>query len=78
MTAAPAALYGLDAGYLAEGGPADITILDDRETWTVGGVSAPGRFVSKSSNSPFAGSTLTGKVKYTICAGKIVYRDEED
>ncbi|GHV25030.1 dihydroorotase [Spirochaetia bacterium] len=69
MTAAPAALYGLDAGYLAEGGPADITILDDRETWTVDG------FVSKSANSPFAGRTLTGKVKYTICGGKIVYQD---
>ncbi|GHV78950.1 dihydroorotase [Spirochaetia bacterium] len=72
MTAAPAQLYGLDAGYLAEGGIADITILDDRETWTVGG------FVSKSSNSPFAGSTLTGKVKYTICGGKIVYQDATD
>ncbi|MFP3042231.1 dihydroorotase [Treponema primitia] len=71
MTAAPAALYGLEAGFLAEGGPADITIIDDRERWTVSG------FVSKSSNSPFVGQTLTGKVKYTICAGKIVYRDGE-
>ncbi|WP_010256255.1 dihydroorotase [Treponema primitia] len=71
MTAAPAALYGLEAGFLAEGGPADITIIDDRETWTVSG------FVSKSANSPFIGQTLTGKVKYTICAGKIVYQDGE-
>jgi dihydroorotase len=72
MTTAPARLYGLDAGYLAEGGPADITIFDDRETWTVAG------FVSKSSNSPFIGQTLTGKVKYTICGGILVYRDGED
>ncbi|GHT83967.1 dihydroorotase [Spirochaetia bacterium] len=72
MTAAPAALYGLPAGFLAEGGPADITIIDHRETWTVAG------FASKSSNSPFIGQTLTGKVKYTISAGKIVYRDGED
>jgi dihydroorotase len=67
MTLAPAALYNLEAGRLAEGGPADITILEDRETWTVDG------FVSKSANSPFTGRTLTGKVKYTICAGNIVY-----
>jgi dihydroorotase len=71
MTTAPAALYGFDRGFLVEGGAADITILDDRENWTVSG------FSSKSANSPFIGQTLMGKVKYTICAGKIVYRDEE-
>jgi dihydroorotase len=72
MTAAPAALYGLEAGFLAEKGPADITIIDDREPWTVSG------FASKSSNSPFTGQTLTGKVKLTICAGKIVYQDGKE
>jgi dihydroorotase len=71
MTAAPAGLYGFTGGFLAEGGPADITIFDDRENWTVSG------FRSKSANSPFIGQTLTGKVKYTICGGKIVYRGEE-
>jgi dihydroorotase len=70
MTAAPAALYGFNAGYLAEGGPADITIIDDKETWIVSD------FKSKSANSPFIGQTLTGKVKYTICNGKILYSDE--
>jgi len=69
MTAAPAALYGFNAGFLAEGGPADIAIFDDRETWTVSD------FSSKSANSPFIGQTLTGKIKYTICNGKILYRD---
>jgi dihydroorotase len=71
MTAAPAALYGLEAGFLAEGGPADIAIIDENETWTVAD------FASKSANSPFVGATLTGKVKYAISAGKIVYRDGE-
>ena len=71
MTFAPAALYGFDAGYLAEDGPADITIFDDRETWTVSD------FSSKSKNSPFIGQTLTGKIKYTICNGKILYRDND-
>ena len=30
-------------------------------------------FVSKSSNSPFKGATLYGKIHYTICGGEIVY-----
>ncbi|MDR1649455.1 MAG: dihydroorotase, partial [Synergistaceae bacterium] len=67
MTLAPARLYGFDAGYLAEGAPADIAIFDDRERWVVSD------FASKANNSPFIGCTLLGKVKYTVCRGKIVY-----
>jgi dihydroorotase len=71
MTAAPAALYGLEAGFLAEGGPADIALIDRDETWTVAG------FASKSANSPFVGEKLTGRVKLVISAGNIVYQDGE-
>jgi dihydroorotase len=71
MTAAPAALYGLEAGFLAEGGPADIAVIDPDETWTVAG------FASKSANSPFVGEQLTGRAKLVISAGEIVYRDGE-
>ncbi|MDR1979676.1 MAG: dihydroorotase [Synergistaceae bacterium] len=67
MTAAPAKLYGFDAGYLAEGGPADLVIFDEKERWTVAD------FASKATNSPFIGQTLLGKVQCTICRGKIVY-----
>jgi dihydroorotase len=63
MSLAPAELYGFPGGFLAEGGPADITIFDDRETWTVAD------FCSKSTNSPFIGETLTGRVHYTIHNG---------
>ena len=69
MALAPAGLYSLDAGYLAEGGNADIVIFDDSEKWTVTD------FASKSSNSPFINESLYGKVKYTICSGKILYAD---
>ena len=31
--------------------------------------------VSKSHNTPLIGTELIGKVKYTICNGKLVYRD---
>ncbi len=72
MSLAPARLYNFDAGYIAENGPADITIFDENEKWTVN------NFYSKSSNSPFVGETLAGKVHYTICRGKIVYNYKKE
>lgn len=68
MTFNPASLYHLDAGYLAEGGPADLVLFAPKEKEVIK------EFASKSANSPFAGMELTGVVKYTICDGKIVYR----
>lgn len=70
MTINPARLYHLDAGYLAEGGPADIVLFDAEEAWT------PEHFCSKSQNSPFLNQTMKGKVRYTVCSGKIVYECE--
>lgn len=71
MTLNPAQLYQFDAGYLAENGPADITIFAPDEERTV----APD-FLSKASNSPFVGERLKGQVHYTICDGEIVYSME--
>lgn len=59
------------AGRLVQGGHADITIFDPAARWTV----QKDLFASKSKNSPFVGETLTGKVKYTICSGSIVYEE---
>lgn len=67
MSANPAAMYCLDAGYLAEGGPADLVLIDTAAAYV------PGNYASKSSNTPFTGWELTGMVKATICAGKVVY-----
>ncbi len=67
LTCNPADMYGLDAGYLAEGGPADLVIFSPKETWTFE------KAHSKSQNSPFLGEELIGKVRATICAGKIIY-----
>ena len=69
MSYAPAKMYHLDAGYIKENGPADFIIFDPNEFWKVEG------FLSKSKNSPFLGKTLLGKIKKTICNGKIVYED---
>ena len=71
MSLAPAKLYHLDAGYLKEGGPADLVVFDPKREWVVQD------FASKSANSPFVGETMPGVVSYTICGGKIVYREEK-
>ena len=69
MSLNPARLYRLDCGRMAEGAPADLVIFDPDEEWVVE------HFYSKASNSPFKGWKLTGKVKKTICDGKVVYED---
>jgi len=68
MSKKPAEFYRMLPGSIAEGAPADLVIFGEREHWTVD------HFVSKASNSPFAGWELPGKVHYTICAGRIVYQ----
>jgi dihydroorotase len=69
MSVNPAALLRLQAGTLAEGAVADITVIDPNLEWTV----APEKFLSKSRNTPFAGMRLKGRVILTIVAGEIVY-----
>lgn len=68
MSLAPAKLYRLDAGYLKEGGPADLVVFDPKKEWVVED------FASKAANSPFVGETMPGVVSYTICGGKTVYQ----
>lgn len=69
MTINPANLYHLPCGSVTEGKSADLVLFDPNEKWI------PETYASKSSNSPFTGWELYGKVKYTICDGKIVYKD---
>jgi len=69
MTINPARLYNLNCGTLTVGSNADIVIFDENESYEVK------NFKSKSSNSPFIGQILYGKIKYTICKGAIVYKD---
>ncbi len=66
MTVNPAKLYHLPQGRLQEGKPADLVLFDPEEEWEVK------QYKSKASNSPFTGWKLKGKVKYTICDGRIV------
>jgi dihydroorotase len=69
LTYKPARVLGLPAGTLAEGAPADVTLFDPGEKWIY---DAKAGF-SKSSNSPWHRQTMTGRIKTTIVAGRIVY-----
>ena len=74
FTSAPAKVLGLDRhgrGRLQPGAPADITIFDPRERWDYHVAGSH----SKSKNSPFEGYAMQGKVKSTIVAGHVVFRE---
>ena len=71
MSLNPAKMYHLEAGYLAEGGPADLILVDREAEEEAGG------YASRSSNTPFTGWKLKGVIRATICAGKIIYRREQ-
>src|SRR5713226_3924857 len=69
MSVNPAALFRLDAGTLAVGAIADITVIDPNVEWTV----TPEKFLSKSRNTPFSGMRLKGRAVLTIVNGEIVF-----
>ena len=74
MTTEPARLHGLDRrglGMLAEGGPADVTVIDPTKRWTID----PEGFASQGRNSPFAGRRVVGKPRVTIVAGEVRFED---
>ncbi len=70
LTFNPAKLYNLKSGTIKVGEKADLVIFDRNEKWIVD------KFYSKSTNSPFLGQELQGKIKYTICNGKVIYEDK--
>ena len=73
MTAAPARIFGINAGSLAEGMPADITVIDPELEWTVD----EKKFYTKGSHSPFVGRRLKGKAVMTFVEGRLVMKDGE-
>ena len=73
MSTAPAKILKIPAGTLETSRPADLVLFDPEEQWTVD----PEKLHGKSRNAVFKGRLLTGRVKLTICSGKIVYRDGE-
>ena len=68
MSKKPAEFYRMVPASVSEGAVADLVIFGENELWKVE------EFASKASNSPFLGWELPGKIHYTICDGKIVYK----
>lgn len=72
MSYNPAKILGIDRGSLAEGKPADVTVIDPAAEYAIDA----SKFVSKGKNTPFDGRKVKGRVMATICDGKIVYQYE--
>jgi dihydroorotase len=72
MSTNPADLLRLPRGHMSLGATADLIVFDPDEEWTVD----PHRFASKARNTPFAGWTVKGRVKYTIVKGQVIYQDQ--
>jgi dihydroorotase len=68
----PARVFRLPGGTLADGAPADITVLAPDAAVTIRAAALR----SKSKNTPFDGWRLRGAVAATIVGGRIVYRNE--
>lgn len=69
LSAAPARCFGLPGGRLVEGGPADITVIDEQRTLLV----SPETICSKSKNTPFLGETLQGRAILTLKGGAVTF-----
>ena len=69
ITSAPAEVLGLASGQLAVGSVADVCIFDPRAAWQL----TPEALKSRGKNSPWTGCMMTGKVKLTLVAGRVVY-----
>ena len=69
MSYNPAKIIGIDKGDIQPGKAADVVIFDPNETYTID----KNTFASKGRNTPFHGRNVTGRVKYTICDGNLVY-----
>ena len=58
---------------MAAGLPANLCVIDPTATWAVD----PTALASRSRNTPYAGRTLTGRVRHTVCRGEPVVVDGE-
>jgi dihydroorotase len=72
----PARIAGVDdehGGPVAAGRPAHLCVVDRRATWVV----EPDRLASRSRNTPYAGRTVSGRVRHTVFRGEAVVIDGE-
>jgi dihydroorotase len=63
--------FGVEIPSLAPGSPANVCLADLAAEWEVGEAG----YESRSSNCAFGGQLLTGRVRMTIAAGAVAYRE---
>ncbi len=66
----PSKILGIPGGVLAEGAPADLSVIDAETEYTM----KEEDFHSKSKNSPFIGMALRGRNDLTMIGGKVVWQ----
>ncbi|MEO2674392.1 dihydroorotase [Enterococcus faecium] len=69
----PAEIFGLNAGTLTVGAPADVAIFDITKTCTIDKED----FLSKGENTPFIGWKVKGETQMTFVNGKLVWQKGE-
>ncbi len=72
----PARIAGIDdrhGGPIEVGRPANLAVLDLDQEWTITGAA----MASRSTNTPYEGRTVRGRVRHTIWDGTIVVQDGE-
>jgi dihydroorotase len=71
MSAHPAEVIRLkERGTLRVGSHADVVVFDPAAEWSF----AVSESRSRSRNTPFDGAAMLGRVRATICEGRVVYR----
>lgn len=76
LTRGPARALGRqDLGRIAEGGAADLTLVDTGRQWSFN----PAEARSRSRNTPFGGQTFVGRAVWTMAQGEVTFElnDEE-
>jgi len=71
ISTGPASVFGLAAGTLRPGAPADVTVIDVAARRAV----AAGSFLSRGKNTPFEGREVAGWPVLTVVGGEAVLRD---
>jgi dihydroorotase len=69
VTCNPADIIGRRLGRLEPGAVADVCVFDPTARWRVGA----GTLLSRGHNTPFADTELTGRVRWTLLGGRIVF-----
>ncbi len=72
LTRAPAKVVNLPPPELRDGAEANFVLLDPQARWSID----PTRLWSKSSNTPFLGRTVQGRIDATVVGGRVVFESE--